>query len=117
MRTLFQLIRLQRNDWIVTSFVFLRRSLLTVESLIIRLTVVLASLLALKSLLHPDDSLLAQRLGWILHRKLLTFFSTEVVRDEVICNFHIVEMLKLFINTLLSNASLFVRLERVGVRN
>ena len=88
MRTLLQLIGFQSNDWVVTGLVFLCRSLSILKCLVVWSGVVLTSTLTFQSLLHPNDSLLAQRLWRVLLCELLTFFSAKVVWNKVFSNLH-----------------------------
>jgi len=104
--TLLELIRLKRNDWVVTSFILLLLIGLFFVLLIRVLLVVLASLLTLKTLLHSDHDLLTQWLWWVLNQELLTFLSIEVVWDEILSHLHLVQHIELVVNVLLNLLSI-----------
>lgn len=81
------------------------------------LGVVLTPALTFYSLLHTHDSFLAQWDWWVVFGELLTLLRSEVIRDEVWCNFHRVEQIELLIDTLLALGCVVPLDVGVGVRN
>ena len=110
MRPLLQFIGLKRHDRIIASLILTSSHFFCVENLIIMLplsfAVVLTPALAFDSLLHTHDSFLAKWDWWIQLSELLTLLRSEVVGDEVWCNLHRVEQIKLLVDTLFALGSI-----------
>lgn len=102
MGSLLQVIGLQSHDWVVAGLVtVVGLLLLAIEGLVVLLGVVETTLLAFETLLHADESLLAEGLGWVGGSELLALLSAEVVRDKVLGYLHGVQLVKLLGNALL----------------
>jgi len=98
---LFKLIRFQSDNWVVSSLISLLLLLCLVITVWIGLCVGLITVLTLKTLLHTNNSFLAQRLGWVLNSELFTLLRAEIVRDKVISDLHLVQNVQLFVDSLL----------------